>query len=319
MSKLQSPPPDIFRQEALDHYLSRREQPGQPLRISPAWVWPMYLVMVFLALAGFAYTLIGRIHEYAEGPAIIRCLGREDLTATLGGTIQSIDVVPGQEVRAGQTLVRYYDALESAELQRINREWKSQLINYLRNPADETARRAISQLRAQREEAQTRLDERRLVAPRDGIIDDIRIRTGQGIGAGQTVCTLLGNDQKPTLIALLPGHYRPQIKTGMPIRVELTGYRYAYQSATIQQVGGELLGPAEVARYLGPDVADSFPLSGAVVVVHADLPSRMFRADDRAYPYYDGMLAQAAVKVRSESILLSFVPGLKRIFGNSNE
>jgi len=41
------------------------------------------------------------------------------------------------------------------------------------------------------------------------------------------------------------------------MRLELTGYRYAYRDVAIQSVGDEIVGPAEVRQYLGQEIADA--------------------------------------------------------------
>ena len=99
----------------------------------------------------------------------------------------------------------------------------------------------------------------------------------------------------------------------MPLRLELDGYRYQYRALTIDQVGEEVVGPAEVKRYLGPDIGDAVAVSGPVVLVQAHLPSATFTMDGRALRYHDGMSGRADARVRSERIVLALVPGLRAL------
>ena len=72
-------------------------------------------------------------------------------------------------------------------------------------------------------------------------------------------------------------------------------------------------------RFLGPEVADAVTLQGSSVIVQAHLPSRTFTADGRWHAYHDGMHGTAEARVRSESIVLALVPGLKAVFGGKHE
>ena len=175
-------------------------------------------------------------------------------------------------------LVTLYLADRAAELERLNREFDLQMIKFLRDPADQAARSSLTTLRAERQLAQTRLEEQWLKAPHSGIVSDIRIRPGQHLTPGDPVLSLLGDDMRWVVIAMLPGHARPLLQSGTQMRLELAGYRYAYRDVAIQSVGDEIVGPAEVRQYLGQEIADAVPVTGPAVLVKAQLPSNTFQA-----------------------------------------
>ena len=54
-------------------------------------------------------------------------------------------------------------------------------------------------------------------------------------------------------------------------------------------------------------------LTGELVVVRARLEDRYFTADDETFAYNDGMLGIAEVRLRSERIIETLIPGLKRL------
>jgi hypothetical protein len=124
-----------------------------------------------------------------------------------------------------------------------------------------------------------------------------------------------GEQEDPKVVILVPGEFRPQLRPGMPIRFEIAGYRYAYQALTVRSVGEDVVGPNEARRYMGPGLADSVTVGGGpVVVVEAALPAETFAAEDKTYRYHNGMSGRAEVRVRSEKILFTLVPGLKALF-----
>jgi hypothetical protein len=99
----------------------------------------------------------------------------------------------------------------------------------------------------------------------------------------------------------------------MPLNVELRGYRHASQRLTIAAVAGEVVGPEEAKRLLGPEVASALSLSCPLVRVEAVFPRDTFQASGGSYALHDGMWGSAEVSVRSESLLAALVPGLRAV------
>jgi membrane fusion protein (multidrug efflux system) len=305
---------DLFRAEALSHHRDGSQGGGDVLRISPEWIPAAYwLLLLVIAVAG-AYGTFGTLTEYASGPAVIRVEGRASVTAPGEGTVARVDVQPGQRVAAGAVLVTLYLADRAAELERMNRELDLQMIRFLRDPADQAARSSLTTLRAERQLAETRFEEQQLHAPHSGIVSDVRIRTGQHLTAGDPVLSLLGDDTRWTVVAMLPGHARPLLQPGTRMRLELTGFRYVYRQVVIQSVGDEIVGPAEVRQYLGKEIADAVPVDGPAVLVKAQLSSNTFQAEGRSLSYYEGMLGTVDAHLSRQPILLSLIPALKSLF-----
>jgi CheY-like chemotaxis protein len=302
----------LFRQEALDAYTTWHEH-GDVLRVSPRWLGRVYWLLVAVFLSAIVYMTVGTVNEYSTGPAVVRMTGRTELTATTAGTIADILVVPGQRVRPEQVLVRLHDVDAVAEYRRIEGEFEAQLRNLLRAPGDPGLRQTVGSLRMQKERAAAGLEERLIRAPHGGTVSDVRIRQGQALGAGDVVLSLIDDESDLTVIAFLPGGDRPLIQPGMTMRLELTGYQYAYQNLVVDTVTDEVIGPAEVARYLGPTIGDALPPLGPVVLVRARLPSTTFQVDDDEYRYHDGMLGVAEVRVRSRTIVQHLFPELRRL------
>ena len=304
----------LFREEAVEHHNVGLRGEGDVLRVDPGWMRWTYRLLVFVLVAGLLFTLIARVHDYAEGPAVVRLGGRTDLTATADGTVSQVVVAPGERVEAGRLLVRFYGAREAAELARIDHEFELQLINRLRDPADAGAQQALLSLRAQRELARANLAERELRAPAAGVVSDVRVRVGEHIAPGQSLLAITRGASQPEVVVFLPGQYRPLLKRGMPLRLEIQGYRYAYQHLTVDVVGDEVVGPAEARRSLGDALGDAVQFPGPVVRVEARLPSDTFEAEGKVRRYHDGMVALAEVQIRSERVLVTLVPALKALF-----
>jgi multidrug resistance efflux pump len=308
------PSTDLFRAEALRHHHEGYRGGGDVLRISPEWIGAAYWLLLLVIAAAAAYGTFGTLTEYATGPAVIRVEGRTHLTAPTASTVATVDVQPGQRVAAGAVLVSLYSYDRAAELERLSREFDLQMIKFLRDPADQAARASLTTLRAERQLARARLEEQWLKAPHAGVVSDIRIRPGQHLTAGDQMLSLLGDDMRWVVVAILPGHARPQLQPGTQMRLELAGYRYAYRDVAIQSVGDEIIGPAEVRQYLGQEIADAVPVDGPAVLVKAPLASNTFQADGRSLPYYEGMLGTVDAHLQRQSILVSIIPALKSLF-----
>ena len=310
--RLATPEPPLFRAEAVAYHANNRSV-GRLLELSPRWtVWAYRLLLSVLGVA-LLWSVLGTVHEYATGPALIRVEGRKDVTARIAGTVAEIHVQPGQRVAAGDLLVRQYGAQESAELERVSRELELQLVKLLRDPGDQVARGALTTLHTQKELAEAQVEQRTIRAFQAGIVSDVRIRPGQQVEPGDILLSTVQSGSACVIVAMLPGHYRPQLASGAPLRLELDGYRFAYRDVTIDVIGDEIIGPGELRRYLGPELADTIEVQGPTLLVRAHLSSNTFEARGERFHYYDGMRATANVRVQSASLLVTLVPGLKLI------
>jgi len=307
-------PYTLFRDEAVAYHQRGNRMQGDVLHLSPRWTHWTYWFLVLVSVAGALYGVCGSIHEYATGIAIIRDEGRTVVTAITGGTITAIAIQPGQRVEAGQRLLSLNDMQEKIELERLRQELHIQQINRLKNPHDPGAQQQLATVRTQVDTAEKRLAERTVFAPGAGIVRDLRIRPQQLVAPGEILLTLVGADDVLSVLAIFPGQYRPFLTQGRPVRLELTGFRYAYQRLTLAAVSNEVIGPHEVRRFLGQDVADAVTLQGSQVIVQAQVPARTFHAEGRWHTYHDGMHGTAEVRVRSERIVFALVPGLKAVF-----
>jgi multidrug efflux pump subunit AcrA (membrane-fusion protein) len=293
---------DLFREEAIEHYLEVGGRQGDWLRISPRWMRATFWLLVALVAGALVYALVGTLDEYAAGPAVVRLSGRTEVTADQPGTVAAVLVQPGARVAAGAPLVRFASAREAAELARLEREWELQLVERLRDPADPAPARALLSLQAEIDLARSRLAERVVRAPSPGVVSDVRCRPEQRVEAGAILLSLAGAASHPQLVAVLPGQHRPRLRPGLPLSLELRGFDHAPQQLAVSAVSAEVVGPAEAQRLLGPEIAAAVDLSGPVVLVRARFPAATFTAGGQRYQLHDGMWGQAEVRVRSERL-----------------
>ena len=313
-----SSPENIFRTEALDHHRSGGQGQGDVLRLSPAWMnWTFRLLLCFF-LASLLYLCLGRMNEYAAGPAVVRAKFKTEVTCPVSATVQEVVVSPGERVQAGHVLVRLDNEGQMAAVTRCEQDLEVELAACLRDPLDEAARRNAASLRSQLAYARLMLAARQLTAPVGGVVSDVRIRPGQSLLPGQLAVTLLGPDSQLTLIIMLPGYFRPQLEIGQSGRFEIAGYSHTYQPVSLNKIADEVVGPAEARRYLGQEIADAITVSGSVVLTEATLSGDYFHADGQRYIYADGMQGKVQVRVRSIPIILNLVPGLRFIWEGGN-
>lgn len=302
-------PRSLFRREALEHY-NQGEVQGSLLKLTPFWLRFTYWNLVVLSLTVGVLLAVVRVHEYAQGPLLIQVRGVEDISATAGGRVSRILVHRGQRVREGEPLVELYARSETAERERVVQEFRAQLAVRLTDPLNASARQSLGSLRAELELNEARVSERTLVAPFDGWVREVRVQENQHLGAGEVVATLAKDETEVKALVLVPGEYRPRLVPGQPLRLELEGFAYLYQDVTVTAVSDELLGPAEVKRYLGAAQGDVLKVDGPMVRVEARLPAEGLRAHGDTYRYYSGMVGTGRVRVRSRSGWSLLVPAL---------
>lgn len=300
----------IFRQEAIDHH-TRARLDGDALLRLPTWTQWTYRLVLVAALAATAFVAFATVPEYVEGPGLVRARQRVSVTAVAAGVVASVEVERGQRVAAGDILVRLRSVEEQAEIVSLQREFDTALVGMLANPIDHAVRQSVGGLRAQKDILQARLEQRLVRASSPGTVGDIRVRAGQTVAPGDFVASIVGEGARFYLVALLPGQHRPSLREGQPLRVELTGYQYAYQTLTIGHIEDDIIGPSEVRRVLGPEIGDAIAVSAPVVVVQGDLAGTSFASGGVPLNYFDGMHAQVRARVRSQNLLVHLIPGLK--------
>lgn len=300
----------LFRNEAVAHQRARGLH-AEALAIDPrATRWGFPLVCAGAA-AVIAFLSLGRLSEYASGPAFVQLEGRTALSATVTGLVTKVYVKPGDRVEEGDELVRFHASDEAAELRAASNEFDNQLAKLLLRENDPATREALVSLRSRRELAQQRADQRTLLAPHGGFVGDVRVRESQLVEPGMRVLDLQDSAASATLIALLPGRYRPLLRAGHALRFEVDGFHQRAHEFVVSRVGDQVLGPGEAARYVGRDLADAFAIPGPVVLVQASLPSTSFVVEGQRYEFASGMFGLAEAVVRDEPIAYAFIPGLR--------
>ena len=303
--------PGLFRREAVEARRARGLHAELIALDASTTAWGFWLLCAGMLALG-AFFVLGRLREYASGPAFVQLGGRTTLTASSAGLVTSVPVKPGERVHAGDELVRFYASEEQAELATAMQEFDNQLAKLLLQPDDAVTREALVALRSRRELAEQRSARRVLRAPHAGIVGDVRVREGQLVEPGLRMIDLQGPVTSATVTALLPGRYRPLLHTGARMRFELDGFHLLTHELLVTQVGEQIVGPSEAARFVGRDLADAFSISGPVVLVQATLPDEAFQHDGQRYEFSSGMYGKAETVVRNEPIAYAFVPSLKQ-------
>jgi membrane fusion protein (multidrug efflux system) len=300
----------LFRPEAIEHQRARGLQAELVVLDASATAWGFRLLCAGM-LTLIAFVSLGRVSEYATGPAFVMLDGRTPLAADSAGLVSSVAVKPGDRVAAGDALVQFNAAEELSELQAAIREFDSQLAKLLLAPDDAVTREALVSLRSRRDLSQQRYDRRVLRAPHTGIVGDVRVRAGQLVEPGLRLIDLQAEATVATVTALLPGRYRPMLHAGDALRFEVDGFHQLPYALTVTRVGEQIIGPSEAARFVGRDLADAFAINGPVVLVEATLPSTRFAMDGQRYDFSSGMFGKAEAVVRNEPVAYAFVPSLK--------
>lgn len=302
----------LFRKKALEAQGTPRW--GEVVRVSPGWLSFAYWLLVLLLAGSVVFIALGTVATYSSGPAVIRSNAITPVSARTAGNIAIVEVQPGDRAEPGTVIARLDDSDQRASVDRLSLQFEKELRAHMLDLSDASpAAAAVRNVRQELERERVALGERLIVANSAGVVGDIRVRTGQRVAPGDLVASIVDSSKGLELIALLPGEDRPQLTQGQTIRLELTGYRYLYQSIPIESVQSEVISPVEARRVLGAEVADSIKLTGPVVIVRGRITTEAFEVDGKTYRYHDGMLGTAEVRVRSEPIVFALIPGTRRL------
>jgi membrane fusion protein (multidrug efflux system) len=302
----------IFRQEALEHHAGRGLE-GDILRFDTRWLrWTYRIVLAGIA-AALLYIVVFDVNEYASGIAFVRVEGRRVVATPFAGTVEAVFVQPGQHVQKGQLMATMAPNAEDGELRRAATEYSLHLAQLLRDPGDHQAKQSLASLRPRRDQAKQAARGRFMRAPQNGVVTDVRARAGMHVDAKSVIIGVAPLEAEASLVCVLPGDYRPMLKTGTDIRYSLDGFKFEYRSVKVDSVGEEVIGPVEMKRFIGPEIADALPINGPSVLVKGKLPTRTFKADGQTYTFVEGLTAKVDVRVRSEPIILVLLPALKAL------
>lgn len=306
-------PSDMFRHEAITAMI-RRGSRGDVVRVHPGWVTAAYWIVVASVIGALAFAALAQVHQYADGPAIIRYTGRNNVVAFEDGTIASVDVARGQRVERGQVLARLHDLEQAGRLRGLDTEFERRLVAYLQSPGDPNVRQALAQIVSQRESAMAGVESRVIRAPTAGVIKEVMVHNGQHVAPGTIVLSIAEPNvaEGVSVLAFLPGHERPRLHAHQMLRLTLPGYRGARIESEVRAISSEVLGANDArARYLGERLGESLPITGTVVVIEARLASPEFEADGRQFQLHDGMVGIAEVQLGARSVLETLIPGLQ--------
>jgi len=161
-----------------------------------------------------------------------------DLTVETAGVVKEITFTAGQQVKAGQALVRLDDVVQRADVTAARTTYE-QAVTEL-NRAKELAGRGVAAgaaldqtdsaaraAEAQLARAEAVLAQRQLVAPFDGVIGLPRVDPGQYVSPGTIIATL----QDLTALRVdfsLPEQSLPRLRVGQKIEVTVEGDDTAY-------------------------------------------------------------------------------------------
>jgi membrane fusion protein (multidrug efflux system) len=271
-----SRPLEAFRVEAAENHLKTYDEQSDMFQTLPKWLKRAQWALVGLVLVSLLGGLFGKVNEYTSGPAVIRGRGKVEVTAKAPGRVCSVEVSVGDRVKAGDTLVRLDGAI---------------------GPTASEGNRG------------------QVLARENGIVGEIHVHSGQFVNPGDQVMTIVRDQAPYDLVSFLPSSYAPKLRPGMPLEVRFRGGPRSPQVMPMDSVGPEFPTLREAARYAGVEDFKGSGVGGPVVMVRSFLRSTKLTGEAGSNFCHDGVTGEVDVRIRSEPIIISILPSLKRIFG----
>jgi hypothetical protein len=117
----------------------------------------------------------------------------------------------------------------------------------------------------------------------------------------------LGRGNYASVVALIPGQYRPQIKHGDSLRLNIVGYPQSYETLVVTAISNQVMGVRRAAELLGADALGTQGTEGGVVIVEASLPNEGFRVGTEQLQFYDGMVGRVEIEVGSRRLIHALI------------
>lgn len=298
----------MFRTQALK---ARDETPDRAepvLQIAPSWTRLTYRTLLLCLVGLLVYLALARISHFADGTAVIRIGGAQQVSALGSEVVERIHVRPGQQVEAGALLLEFHAREQRDQVEHARQEYLEAVHAWLLQPERAAA---VADARGRLRVAEARLRERQLRAAAAGEISDVRVRPGQPVSPGQVLLTQgdSGGGNRATIF--LPGQARPRLQEGQTVRLELHGHPFSRINLRLERIDSELIGIEEARSLLGFGLADVLSMSGTLVRAEARIDDPHFEAEGQRFRLHDGMTAQAQVELGSRPLALALVPGTR--------
>jgi biotin carboxyl carrier protein len=300
----------LYRGEALEAHRTRGNE-GVPVNLSPSWIkraYPFLLASILIALVASIFITVP---TYSSGMGVVYLQGMP-ITAPAAGTVDKIYVTPGQQVKEGTPLVLLHSQQEDDELRAAQTEADNTITQYLHDPSDEMTRKTMIGALNKVDLAKARVAARVVRARSDGTVSDIRVQLGALLQPGEPILQVVDPKADPEMWAFLPGKDRPRLRPGQTLQVEIVGFTKTREKVAITYVSPETFGAAEVAKIVGPTLADSIKMPpGSYVWVKAKMPKK-FKTQHSTLWYHHGMVAKTEVKIQEKPFLVTLLPSLEK-------
>lgn len=144
-------------------------------------------------------------------PATIEAVQSSKLAFQVGGRLEEIKVIAGQDVKQGQVLASLEKRSFNNDLNSASSTYKAALSDYKRGQTlvqtGVISERELEQLKSKTEVAEARLDSAKkalsdstLIAPYDAIVAAVPAESIQSVKAGQHILTLFGKGQMEAVV-----------------------------------------------------------------------------------------------------------------------
>lgn len=305
----------LYRGEALDAHRNRGNE-GVMANLSPGWVKRAYPFLCGTILVGIVGSIFLRVPTYATGPGVISFDG-STVTAPAPGTVARVVAQPGSHVRKGDLLVQMASNAEQTQYDTAKSDRDDILAQHLYDFTDIELKSRLSKAERDVKANLEHLNQRNIIATRDGVIGDIKVLEGRPLQMGEPVATIVDGDKKPSIKIALPSKDATKLHPGMEVQVELTGMKKSRETAIITKVPLEAVGVQDYVRLVGASVGESFHLDqttqGSLIIVEAELPEKTFKAEHERHEFYrSNMTATCEIKLKSTPFLATLIPSFEK-------
>lgn len=122
--------PNLFREEALKHYLQAEEGRGL-VKVSPPWTWMLLWILLAALGAALLASFLGHVEVNGRGRGIVRpATGVRMLVSQSGGVVRRIEVRSSQAVKAGTVLLHIEAPNIQSQLLEAERQTEAVKVDY---------------------------------------------------------------------------------------------------------------------------------------------------------------------------------------------
>lgn len=247
--------------------------------------------------------------RYAEGQAVILAEATEDVVSPVAALVSRVLAAPGQKLDAGVPVIELRDHDIDSRDERAARRIQGLLGTLVTQGYHPDLESELSHEEAERRAVESERELLTLRVPSAGELVAVWVRPGQRVVAGQRLFSVRSK-QAEEIALVLPPYAINYLDRTSRLWVSFEGTRVRPDVVLVEWSHRQLIGGAQITRYLGDDYGDLVATTGPAVLARGRIRRKQLLIGGRYGPPPPGLTGRAWLATETVSAAAEFLQQL---------